>query len=108
MSQRIFVGNLPFSATEAQLSELFGQHGEVSSAEIVKDKFSDRSRGFGFVEMASAEAATAAIAALNGHQMDGRPLTVNEAKVRTERAGGRSFDRGSRGPRRDSADGNRW
>jgi RNA recognition motif-containing protein len=107
MSQRIFVGNLPFSATDEQLNELFSKHGEVSSAEVVKDKFSNRSRGFGFVEMASAEAATAAIAALNGYQMDGRPLTVNEAKARAERGSG-SFDRGSRGPRRDSADGNRW
>jgi RNA recognition motif-containing protein len=94
MSLRIFVGNLPFSATEAQLTELFAKHGEVSSAEIVKDKFTDRSRGFAFVQMATAEAATAAIAALNGHQMDGRPLTVNQAKARTER--------------RDSSNGNRW
>jgi len=109
MSQRIFVGNLPFSATEAQLSELFGQHGEVSSAEIVKDKFTDRSRGFGFVEMASAEAATAAIAALSGHEMDGRALTVNEARARTE-GGRRQSDRGGRGGgrRRDYGNGNRW
>jgi len=104
MSQRIFVGNLPFSATDEQLNELFSKHGEVSSAEVVKDKFSNRSRGFGFVEMASADAATAAIAALNGYQMDGRPLTVSEAKARAERGGGgRSFDR----PRRE-ANGNRW
>jgi RNA recognition motif-containing protein len=84
MSQRIFVGNLPFSATEEQLRELFSKHGEVSSAEVVKDRFTDRSRGFAFVEMATSEAATAAIAALNGHQMDGRPLTVNEARSRKE------------------------
>lgn len=108
MSQRIFVGNLPFSATEAQLTELFGKHGEVSSAAIVKDKFTDRSRGFGFVEMATSEAATAAISALNGHEMDGRALTVNEAKPRTEGSGGRSFDRGNRSPRRSFASGNRW
>jgi len=108
MSQRIFVGNLPFSATEAQLSELFGQHGEVSSAAIVKDKFTDRSRGFGFVEMSTNEAATAAIAALNGHSMDGRPLTVNEAKARTEGGGGRSFNRGSRSSGRNFSSGNRW
>jgi len=112
MSQRIFVGNLPFSATDAQLSELFGKHGEVVSAEIVKDRFSDRSRGFGFVEMASAEAATAAIAALSGHQMDGRALTVNEARARSEggsRGGGNRSDRGgSRGPRRDFGNSTRW
>ncbi|UCG44317.1 MAG: RNA-binding protein [candidate division WOR-3 bacterium] len=93
MSQRIFVGNLPFSATNAQLNELFGKHGEVVSAEIVTDRMSDRSRGFGFVEMAKTEEATAAIAALSGQQMDGRALTVNKAKERTERGnsrGGRS------------------
>lgn len=106
MSQRIFVGNLPFSANDAQLSELFGQHGEVVSAQIVKDKYTDRSRGFGFVEMSSREAAAAAIAALNGHELDGRALTVNEARERSE-----SGSRGSRGRggRRDfSASGNRW
>ncbi|MBN2536925.1 RNA-binding protein [candidate division WOR-3 bacterium] len=111
MSQRIFVGNLPFSATDSQLNELFGKHGEVVSAEVVKDRFSDRSRGFGFVEMASAEAATAAISALNGHQMDGRALTVNEARARSEggpRGGGGGNRGGSRGPRRDFGDANRW
>jgi RNA recognition motif-containing protein len=90
MSQRIFVGNLPFSATESQLTELFGKYGEVTSASVVKDKMTDRSRGFAFVEMASNEAATAAIAALAGYSMDGRALTVNVAQPRTE--GGR--DRG--------------
>lgn len=104
MAQRIFVGNLPFSATEAQLQQLFAQHGEVTSAEIVKDKFTDRSRGFGFVQMATPEAAAAAIAALNGYQMEGRALTVNEAKPRPE-GGARS---GGRGSRREFADGNRW
>lgn len=95
MGQRIFVGNLPFSATEEQLNELFAKHGEVVSAEIVKDKFTDRSRGFAFVEMATNEAATAAIAALNGYQMNGRPLTVNEARSRKEggRSGGDSGNR---------------
>lgn len=96
MSQRIFVGNLPFSATEAELNELFSQHGEVVSAEIVKDRYTDRSRGFGFVEMSSRDAAAAAIAALSGHELGGRPLTVNEAKARTER------------PRREAGFGNRW
>lgn len=96
MSTRIFVGNLPFSATEAQLTELFSKHGEVTSAEIVKDRYTERSRGFGFVQMATAEAAAAAIAALNGYQLDGRPLTVNVAKARTERSG------------RNEPNGNRW
>uniref|UniRef100_A0A7C4GG37 RNA-binding protein n=1 Tax=candidate division WOR-3 bacterium TaxID=2052148 RepID=A0A7C4GG37_UNCW3 len=96
MSQRLFVGNLPFSATEGQLTELFGKHGEVASASIVKDRMTDRSRGFGFVEMATSEAATAAIAALAGHTMDGRALTVNLAKPRAE------SDRGNGGRRRNS------
>lgn len=102
MGKRIFVGNLPFSATEEQLRDLFGQHGEVVTAEIVKDRFTERSRGFGFVEMANDDAANAAVAALNQYQMDGRPLTVNEAKARTE---GRS-PRGGGGGR--SSGGNRW
>jgi RNA recognition motif-containing protein len=101
MGKRVFVGNLPFSATEDQLRELFAQHGDVVSAEIVKDKFTERSRGFAFVEMATDEAATAAVAALNQYQMDGRPLTVNEARARTEGRGPRGGSRGGEG-------GNRW
>jgi len=104
MGKRVFVGNLPFSATEDQLRELFSQHGEVSSAEIVKDKFTERSRGFAFVEMATDEAVAAAVAALNQYQMDGRPLTVNEARARTESRGPR--ERGSRGG--GEGGGNRW
>ncbi len=105
MGTRIFVGNLPFSATETQLNELFSQHGEVTSVSIVKDKFTDRSRGFAFVEMTAADAATAAIAALNSHQMEGRPLTVNVARERTERP-----PRGNAGgpPRRGGFPGTGW
>ncbi len=106
MSKRVFVGNLPFSATEAQLNELFAAHGEVTSAEIVKDRFTERSRGFGFVEMADDAAADAAIKALNGHEMDGRPLTVNEARARSE--GGRRGGDRPRGRRTDYSGGNRW
>jgi cold-inducible RNA-binding protein len=102
MGKRIFVGNLPFSATEEQLRELFGQHGEVATAEIVKDRFTERSRGFAFVEMATDEAAAAAVAALNQYQMEGRPLTINEARARTESRGPREGG----GERRSS--GNRW
>lgn len=102
MGKRVFVGNLPFSATDDQLRELFSQHGEVVSAEIVKDKFTERSRGFAFVEMATEEAAAAAVAALNQHQMDGRSLTVNEARARPE-------GRGPRGGNRSGGEaGNRW
>jgi RNA recognition motif-containing protein len=103
MGKRVFVGNLPFSATEDQLRELFSAHGEVTTAEIVKDKFTERSRGFAFVEMATDEAAAAAVAALNQHQMDGRPLTVNEARARTESRGPRGG--GNRG---GGEGGNRW
>ena len=101
MSTRIFVGNLPFNATEDQLCQLFASHGEVASVSIVKDKFTDRSRGFAFVEMSNAEAATAAIAALANHSMDNRPLTVNVARERTEGGsrggyGARSYSAGNR------------
>ena len=107
MGTRIFVGNLPFSATETQLNELFSQHGEVTSVSIVKDKFTDRSRGFAFVEMTAADAATAAIAALNQHQLEGRPLTVNVARARTE--GSRPpRDNDRRPPRSGGSSGNRW
>jgi len=106
MAKRIFVGNLPFSATEDQLRDLFSQHGEVSSVSIVTDKFTNRSRGFAFVEMASDEAATAAIAALNQHQLDGRALTVNEARERRDAGnrGGFGGERRSGGPRRGGRD----
>jgi len=107
MSERIFVGNLPFSANNEKLNELFSKHGEVVSAEVVMDRFSDRSRGFGFVVMSTKESAAAAITALNGHQLDGRALTVNEAKPRAERSEG--GDRGSRGGRSSGFNsGNRW
>jgi len=105
MGTRVFVGNLPFSATEDQLHQLFSQHGEVSSVSIVKDKFTERSRGFAFVEMASAEAATAAIAALSGHSLDNRPLTVNVARERTE--GGSRGGFGGRSNRSGGTGGNR-
>jgi RNA recognition motif-containing protein len=110
MGTRIFVGNLPFSATEDQLRQLFATHGEVSSVSIVKDKFTDRSRGFAFVEMSSADAATAAIAALNNHSLDNRPLTVNVARERTE-GGSRGFGGGRPGGRSGGGgfnSGKRW
>ena len=85
MGTKIYVGNLPWRATDAQLSELFGAHGEVTDARIVTDRETGRSRGFGFVTMASDDAAQAAIRALNGHSLEGRSLVVNEAR---EQAGG--------------------
>ena len=99
MAKRIFVGNLPFSATEDQLRGLFSAHGEVASVNIITDKFTNRSRGFAFVEMSDDAAATAAIGALNQYQLDGRSLTVNEARERTEGGPRGGFGQG-RGPRR--------
>lgn len=80
----IYVGNLPFSASEDQLRELFGQFGKVQSVKLVSDRETGRPRGFGFVEMDGAEA-DSAIAALNGQQFGGRSLRINEARERTER-----------------------
>ena len=94
MSTKLYVGGLPYSATEQQLNELFAQQGTVSSAKVITDKFTGQSRGFGFVEMSTAEEATKAIGALNGTQMDGRPLTVNEAKPQEKRTGGGGFGGG--------------
>ncbi|MFO0700358.1 MAG: RNA-binding protein [Nitrospira sp.] len=88
MSLKLYVGGLPYAATESQLNTLFAEHGTVESARIVVDKFTGQSRGFGFVEMATPEEAQAAITALNGSQMDGRSLTVNEAKPMEPRSGG--------------------
>ena len=84
MAKKIYVGNLPFSATEDSVRELFSQHGEVLSVAIVTDRETGRSRGFGFVEMEAANAADA-IAALDQTDMGGRSLTVNEAKPREDR-----------------------
>ncbi|HKZ25153.1 MAG TPA: RNA-binding protein [Acidimicrobiia bacterium] len=82
MSSKIYVGNLTFQTTSADLEKLFAQHGEVTKAQVITDRDTGRSRGFGFVEMATAEAATAAISSLNGRNLDGRELTVNLAKER--------------------------
>jgi RNA recognition motif-containing protein len=103
---RIFIGNLPFSATEDQLRELFAPHGEVAAVSIVKDKFTDRSRGFAFVEMSNADAANAAIAALANHSMENRTLTINIARERTE-GGSRGGYGGARSGERSYAYGNR-
>lgn len=88
MSTRLFVGNLSFNTTKDQLQDLFAAHGSVLEADVVMDKFSGRSRGFAFVTMDTKESADAAIKALNGQAVDGRELTVNEARPREERPGG--------------------
>ncbi|MFM7841731.1 MAG: RNA recognition motif domain-containing protein [Nitrospira sp.] len=88
MGSKIYVGGLPYSTTEQELSELFSAHGAVQSARIIMDKFTGQSRGFGFVEMTTDEEVKAAIAALNATQLGGRTLTVNEARPQEPRAGG--------------------
>ncbi len=88
MSVRLYVGNLPFSVSEQDLEEIFAQVGTVESSNIVTDRDTGRSRGFAFVEMETQEAADAAIQNFNGRELDGRALTVNEARPREPRTGG--------------------
>jgi RNA recognition motif-containing protein len=89
MGNRLYVGNLPFSADENAVRELFAQDGrDVTEVKMITDRDTGRPRGFGFVEMGSSEHAATAISALNGHSMDGRALTVNEAKERPSGGGG--------------------
>ncbi len=83
MSSNIYVGNLTFGTTSDDLERLFAEHGEVTKAQVITDRDTGRSRGFGFVEMASAEDARGAIGSLNGRNVDGRQLTVNVAKERS-------------------------
>ena len=85
MGDRLYVSGLPYAVTEAELHDLFSQHGTVASARIVTDRFSGRSRGFGFVEMGSEAEAQAAMDALNGTELQGRVLKVNEAHERRPR-----------------------
>lgn len=88
MGNKLYVGGLPYSVTEGRLEEVFAAHGTVQSAKVISDKFTGQSRGFGFVEMGSSEEAQKAISALNGSQLDGRTLVVNEAKPMENRGGG--------------------
>ena len=88
MATKLYVGNLSFRTTQEDLRELFAQAGTVESASVIEDRETGRSRGFGFVEMASQEEALAAIEQFNGKEFNGRNLTVNEARPRTERGGG--------------------
>ena len=86
MNKKLYVGGLPYSVTDEQLMELFEAHGTVESAKVITDRYTDRSRGFGFVEMSTAEEAEAAIQALNGSELGGRKLTVNISKPREDRS----------------------
>jgi RNA recognition motif-containing protein len=108
MGSKIYVGGLPYSATEQQLTELFAPHGTVASARIITDKFTGQSRGFGFVEMATEDEAKKAIEALNATQMGGRTLTVNEAKPQEPRSGGGGFGGGRGGSGGGGGKRGRW
>ncbi len=87
-SKKLYVGGLPYSVTDGTLQEIFAAHGTVESATVIMDRMSGRSKGFGFVEMSSQEEAQAAIDKLNGTDLEGRNITVNEAKPRQPRSGG--------------------
>jgi RNA recognition motif-containing protein len=97
MSAKLYVGNLSFNTSTQDLEEMFGQYGSVQSVNIIEDRETGRSRGFAFVEMSSNEEAESAISALNGKEVDGRSLTVNEAKAREEGGGGNRGGGGGRG-----------
>ncbi len=84
-SNKLYVGGLPYATTEASLEDLFAEHGTVESARVITDRMTGRSKGFGFVEMGSPEEAEAAAEKLNNSQLEGRTLTVNEAKPREKR-----------------------
>ena len=98
LGKKLYVGNLSYGVSSSDLEEMFSSYGTVQSAQVISDRESGRSKGFGFVEMGSDDEAQAAIRALNGHENDGRPLTVNEARPREDRGGGGGGGRGgSRG-----------
>ena len=99
MNKKLYVGGLPYSVTDEQLHELFAAHGTVESAKVITDRYTDRSRGFGFVEMSTPEECQAAIEALNGTELEGRSLTVNMSRPREDRPRGGGGRGGSR---------NRW
>jgi RNA recognition motif-containing protein len=101
MNTKLYVGNLSYDLTENDLQDLFAKHGPVSEVNILQDRDTGRARGFGFVTMATEEGAKAAIQALNGTELQGRALTVNEARPREERSGGGGGYNKDRGPRRE-------
>src|SRR5262245_58716902 len=101
MGRKLYVGNLTYETTASDLESLFGQFGNVQSAQVIADRDTGRSKGFGFVEMGSDQEAQAAIAGLSGKEVNGRALTVNEAKPREDRGSGRRGGYGGGGGRRD-------
>jgi cold-inducible RNA-binding protein len=105
MGTKIYVGGLPYATTDAQLQEIFSAHGTVESARVITDNSRAGPRGFGFVEMSSSGEAQRAIQALNGTDLEGRSLTVNEARPQENRSG---FGGGRGGERRGGGGRNRW
>ena len=103
MGKKLYVGNLSFSVTNDGLAQIFSAHGKVDSAEVIIDRMTGRSKGFGFVEMGTDQEAQAAISALNGQELEGRAIVVNEARPKEPRVGGGGFggDRGGFGGGRD-------
>jgi RNA recognition motif-containing protein len=99
MGTRLYVGNLPYSSTEDQLTDLFSQAGKVESVRVMRDMATGRARGFGFVEMSSDDEAQKAISSFNEYNLDGRPLVVNEARPRSEGGGFGGGNRGAGGGR---------
>ena len=97
MGKKLYVGNLGYDVSDSSLSELFGAHGTVTSAQVITDRDTGQSKGFGFVEMSSDAEAQAAITALGGQQHGGRALTVNEAKPKEKRTGGGGYGSGGYG-----------
>jgi len=108
MGNKLYVGGLPYSVTEGRLQEIFAAHGTVESAKVISDKFTGQSRGFGFVEMSSGGEAQKVMEALNGTQLDGRTLVVNEAKPMGNRDGGGGGGGGGRGGNRGGGGRERW
>ena len=94
MGKKLYCGNLVFGASSSDLEQLFGQYGAVASAQVISDRETGRSKGFGFVEMSTDEEANAAIEGLNDKDYEGRPLVVNEARPREDRGGGGGGGRG--------------
>lgn len=107
MGKKLYVGNLSFSVTSEGLGQIFAPHGKVESAEVIIDRMTGRAKGFGFVEMGTDQEAQAAIAALNGQEVEGRALVVNEARPKEPRVGGFGGDRGGFGGGRDRDRGDR-
>jgi RNA recognition motif-containing protein len=108
MGKKLYVGNLSFNSSEQDLEDVFAEFGTVESVNIIEDRDTGRSRGFGFVEMSSDQEATNAIAELDGKEVDGRNLKVNEAKPRENRGGGGGGGRGGYGGGGGGGGGSRW